>query len=106
MSRRRTGRRNTRALNARLDNELDADLIEWLDAQPAGRRSEAIRNLLRDGLTLREQRAELAKVVRQTIAEALRDVQIVAASQGVEFNTNQVEDAFGSQLDQLLGRFG
>ena len=54
MSRKGQGRRNTRALNARLDLELDTDLIQWLDGQPRGKRSEAIRDLMRDGLRMRQ----------------------------------------------------
>lgn len=45
-------------------------------------------------------------IVRQAIAEALQNVQIVAAQQGIKFNSNQTEEAFGNQLDQLLDRFG
>jgi hypothetical protein len=106
MSRKRTGRRNTRVLNARLDNELDGDLIAWLDAQPAGRRSEAIRDLMRDGLRARDLQVDLADSVRRAVSEALQGIQIVAAQRGVEFNTNDVEQAFGDKLDQMLGGFG
>ena len=43
---------------------------------------------------------------RCTVTDALRDVQVVAAQQGVTINTNEVEEAFGGQLDHLLDRFG
>jgi hypothetical protein len=106
MTRRRTGRRNTKALNARLDHELDVDLIDWLDALPSGRRSEAIRDVLRMGLRVDGLRTELEAVIRATISEALAGIQIVAAQQGIEFDKNEVEEAFGTQLDKLLGNFG
>ena len=63
MGRKRTGRRNTQHSARGLDEELDPDSIAWLNAQPAGRRSEDMRNLPRDGLGLREQRTELADFV-------------------------------------------
>lgn len=105
MARRRAGRRNTRTLNARLDIELDADLIAWLDTLPDGRRSDAIRDALRRGLSADRLRADLEAVIRSTIHEALANIQIIAAQQGIEFDHNEVEDEFGSQLDRLLGGF-
>lgn len=106
MTRQRTGRRNTKTLNARLDCELDIDLIDWLEALPAGRRSEAIRDGLRMGLRMDSLRTELEAVIRSTIQEALANLQVVAAQQGIEFDQNEVEDEFGAQLDKLLGSFG
>jgi hypothetical protein len=106
MTRRRTGRRNTRALNARLDCELDSDLINWLEALPSGRRSDAIRDGLRMGLRSDSLRTDLEGVIRSTIQEALANLQVVAAQQGIEFDKNEVEEAFGTQLDKLLGSFG
>jgi hypothetical protein len=102
MSRQRTGRRSTRALNARLDLELDGDLIAWLDRLPAGRRSEAIRTLMRSGLRMEDLRGEFEGIIRAAIREALSGIQIVAAQQGIEFSSNEVEEAFGAQLDKLL----
>ena len=37
-------------LNVRLDPELDSDLIAWLEGQPRGRRSQAVREALRAGI--------------------------------------------------------
>src|SRR5574341_525772 len=71
MSRKRTGRRNTTALNARLDLELDADLISWLESQPSGRRSEAIRSMMRSGLRIDYLRGEMEAIIRAAISEAL-----------------------------------
>src|SRR5688500_10305898 len=106
MARRRTGRRNTKALNARLDCELDSDLISWLEALPSGRRSEAIRDVLRMGLRTDNLRDDLECIIRSTISEALAGIQVVAAQQGIEFDKNEVEESFGTQLDRLLGNFG
>ena len=86
-------------------NEQDADLIEWFDAQPAGKRSEAIRDLLRDGLRMRELGSDLSSMVRQAVAEALANVQVFSTSDSTQRDTSEVEEAFGDQLDQLLGRF-
>jgi hypothetical protein len=55
-----------------------------------GHRSEALRSLLRDGLRTRESQAEL----------------LVAVQQGVALDANEVEDAFGAKLDQMLGGLG
>ncbi len=106
MARKRTGRRNTKTVNARLDCELDADLIGWLEALPSGRRSEAIRDGLRMGLRIDGLRTDLETVIRSTIQEALANIQVVAAQQGIEFDKNEVEEVFGEELDKLLGSFG
>jgi Arc/MetJ-type ribon-helix-helix transcriptional regulator len=106
MSRKPTGRRNTRALNVRLDEELDVDLIQWLEAQPPGRRSEAIRDLMRDGLRARDSQAEMLMAVRQAVSEALDGLQVMAIQQGVALDANEVEDTFGAKLDQMLGGLG
>ena len=39
------------------------------------------------------------------VAEALREVQLVAVQQGGTLATNQVEEAFGDQLNRLLDAF-
>lgn len=106
MSRKQTGRRNTKTLNARLDYELDTDLINWLDALPPGRRSEEIRDVMRRGLRIDSLRTELEAVITATITNALSGIQVAAAKQGIEFDKNEVEEVFGEQLDSLLGKFG
>ena len=105
MARKNTGRRNTKTLNARLDYELDMDLIEWLDALPPGRRSEEIRDVLRRALRIDSLRTDLEAVITATINNALAGMQVAAARQGIEFDKNEVEEAFGAQLDNLLGKF-
>jgi hypothetical protein len=39
------------------------------------------------------------------VSEALAGLQIMAAQQGITLETNEVEDAFGAQLDHLLDQF-
>ena len=90
-------------VSLRLDPELDADLIAWFESQPAGRRSEALRSLLRDGLRERKSQAELVMAVRQAVSEALAGLQVMAVQQGVALDANEVEDTFGAKLDQMLG---
>ena len=106
MGRKRTGRRNTRRISVRLDEELDVDLIRWLEAQPSGRRSEAIRDLMRDGLRAREAHAELVIAVQQAMSEVLAGLQVMAVQQGVALDANEVEDAFGAKLDRMLDGLG
>jgi len=92
-------------IHARVYPGTDDDLIAWLEEQPEGRRSEAIRTLLRDGLRVREMRTELVETVRRSVTEALQEVQIVAAQQDGTLATNQLEEAFGDQLNRLLDAF-
>lgn len=93
-------------VHARLQPGRDDDLIAWLEAQPAGGRSEAIRALLRDGLRMRQMESSIAAVVRQVISETLSEVQIIDARQMPSEDTEEIEAAFGNQLDQMLGQFG
>ena len=105
MSRKPTGRRNTRMICVRLDIELDADIIDWLDTQPTGRRSEAVRDMLRQGMRTDELLQELVTAVKETLSDLLQQVQIGSISQSIHQDSNAVEEAFGQQLDQLLSRF-
>jgi Arc/MetJ-type ribon-helix-helix transcriptional regulator len=95
-----------RYVHARLLNGQDDDLIEWLDAQPQGTRSEAIRSLLRDGLRMREIDTQLPRLVRQAIGEALSDVQIKPTQPDTYDEKNDIEGQYGKQLDDLLSGFG
>lgn len=106
MSRRDLVKQNTHKFSVRFDNDLDADLIDWLDAQPHGKRSEAMRDLMRDGLRMRQLEGNLAGMVRQAVAEALAGVQVITSPQHTPADTDEVEDAHGDRLDQLMGRFG
>ena len=96
-------------INLKLNPELDADLIAWLEQHAPGTRSEAVRQALRVAIGLipppLSDREAIAEVIRQSIAETLAELQIVAAQQGTEVDVNELEDAFGAQLDSLLGSF-
>jgi len=105
MSRKPTGRRNTQTINLRLDRELDADLIAWLEAVPPGKRSDAVRTALREELQAAQLLDELSSTIRATVREALSGIQITAAQQGVDLDTNPVEAEFGAKLDKLLNSF-
>jgi hypothetical protein len=52
-------------IHARLKVQRDDDLIRWLEEQPAGAQSEAIRALLRDGLRMRQLDVYLSGMIRQ-----------------------------------------
>jgi Arc/MetJ-type ribon-helix-helix transcriptional regulator len=90
----------------RLDPDLGADLIEWLEAQPRGRRSEAVRDLMRDGLRMREIDIQLPRLVRQAIGEALSEMQIRPTQPDAFREENDIEEQYGGQLDDLLSGFG
>jgi len=93
-------------VHARLHPGRDDDLIAWMETQPAGGRSEAVRALMRDGLRMRQMELSMASIVRQVVKETLGGLQVADAQEHSELNTNEVEEEFGAQLDQLLGRFG
>ncbi len=97
-------------IHARVYPGKDEDLINWLDSLPPGERSRMIREALRAGIGLapppRSDSALLAEIVRQAVVDALAGIQTAAAQQGITFDKNEVEEAFGDQLDHLLGNFG
>ena len=95
-----------RYVHNRLIRGQDDDLIEWLDAQPAGTRSEAIRSLLRDGLRMRQIDIQLPRLVRQAIVEALSEVPIKPTQPDAFDEENDIEEQYGGQLDDLLSGLG
>ena len=80
-------------IRARVNPGRDDDLIEWLGAQPAGLRSEAIRTLMRDGLRMRQLEANLAGMVRQAVAEALAGMQVMVDRPDMPADTQFVDAA-------------
>jgi hypothetical protein len=96
-------------IHARIYAGKDDDLIVWLESLPAGDRSDAIREAMRVGIGLIPPRKPdlqaIAEVVKQAITEALSGIQITAAQQGVDLDTNPVEAEFGAKLDKLLNSF-
>jgi hypothetical protein len=75
-------------IRARVQAGRDDGLIAWLEAQPTGQRSEAIRTLMRDGLRMRQLGGNLASMVRQAVAEALAGIQVALTSAEVPSDTN------------------
>jgi len=106
MDRRETEPRGKYRFAMRLDPDLDADLIAWLEAQPHGRRSEAVRDLMRDGLRMRQIDTQLPRLVRQAVGEALSNVQIRPTHPDASDEENDIEEQYGGQLDDLLSGFG
>jgi Arc/MetJ-type ribon-helix-helix transcriptional regulator len=106
MDRRETEPRGKYRFAMRLDPDLDADLIAWLEAQPHGRRSEAVRDLMRDGLRMREIDIELPRLVRQAIGEALSEVPIRPTQSDNIDEKNDIEEQYGDQLDSMLDSLG
>lgn len=90
----------------RLDPDLDADLIAWLESQPRGRRSEAVRDLMRDGLRMRDINIQLPRLVRQAIGEALSEVPIRPAQPDAIDEKTDIEEQYGDQLDSMLDSLG
>jgi hypothetical protein len=93
-------------IRARVTPGRDDDLIAWLEAQPAGQRSEAIRMLMRDGLRMREIDTQLPRLVRQAIGEALSKAQIRPTQPDAFDEENDIEEQYGGRLDDLLRDFG
>jgi hypothetical protein len=93
-------------IRARVTPGRDDDLIAWLEAQPTGQCSEAIRMLMRDGLRMREIDTQLPRLVRQAIGEALSEIQIRPTQPDAFDDENDVEEQYGGQLDDLLSGFG
>lgn len=99
----------TSHIHVRVYPGKDDDLMEWIEGLPPGKRSQAIRDALRRGIGMpvsgNVDISAIEAVVRQTISDALRGMQMVAEQQGIAFDNNQIEESFGNKLDQLLGKF-
>ena len=98
-------------LTLRLDVVEDADLIEWIDSQPEGARSAAIRQALRAGLGYVSHSDALIDLdaIRDVVAEELAKVltgQIIAPSEvppDPHIENGEFEARYGSKLDQMMG---
>jgi hypothetical protein len=106
MDRRETEPRGSYRFAMRLDPDLDTDLIAWLEAQPHGRRSEAVRDLMRDGLRMREIDIQLPMLVRQAIGDALSEIPIRPAQPDTIDKKTDIEEQYGDQLDSMLDSLG
>jgi hypothetical protein len=96
-------------VNLKLDPELDADLIAWLESLPRGGRSEAIRGGLRlaIGVTPTGGTAVDLEAIRRVVAEELAKVTIRGQATPVPDEPletpEELEARYGSKLDRLLG---
>lgn len=93
-------------VHARIYPGRDDDLIGWLEDQPTGGRSEAIRALMRDGMKMRQLETNLARMIRDAVTETLANLPAASEPLGSTASGSEAEETFGDQLDQLLGRFG
>jgi hypothetical protein len=55
---------------------------------------------------MQQMESSVASLVRQAVKETLAGLQVTDTQEHSELNANEVEEEFGAQLDQLLGRFG
>jgi hypothetical protein len=115
MGTRKSKKRGNYRMSVRLDLEMDADLINWLESVPKGQRSEALRTIIREGLgiTPSQPRQEIPTpdldairfVVADEIRKALKDKTIA----GQESRSNQpehdMEAKYGDKLNRMLGGF-
>lgn len=99
-------------INLKLDAERDADLIAWIESQPRGTRSEAIRETLRVGLGMGSEKVgtqldlgAVRSIVADEITKALTNVAPGSVS-GTDQSQDDLEDEYGDKLDQMLGNFG
>jgi len=96
-------------LNVRLDPELDADLILWLQGQSQGRRSEAVREAIRRGLgmTVSEQPSIDLETIRQVFADelarSLAGLRFQPQPSQEQQNSVEAEAKYGAKLDRMLG---
>jgi Arc/MetJ-type ribon-helix-helix transcriptional regulator len=96
-------------LNVRLDPELDADLIAWLQGQARGRRSEAVREALRMGMLTEQPRDsridldDLRLVLADELAKALAGQPFTSPPVNNPPAENDLEAKYGARLDKLLG---
>ena len=93
-------------IHARLEVGRDDDLIKWLGTQPTGKRSAAIRELLREGLQTHDRSNDLRQLVQEAVTDALGNVQLKTSESSSRLDESETEDMFGDKLDRLLGGFG
>jgi hypothetical protein len=104
MSNRPNSQRKKFRLTVKLDYAWDADLIRWLESLPEGYRSQAVRQAIRQYLDVREQ-PDLRQVISDELVKALESRQIASAPiEKKESAQQDVEERYGSKLDQMLGK--
>lgn len=96
-------------LNVRLDPELDADLILWLQGQSQGKRSEAVRGTLRRGLGAVAQTEPaldldaIRQVIADELARSLTGLRFQSQPGQEQSDSNDAEAKYGAKLDRMLG---
>jgi len=111
MSGRRGAKPPDYRVNLRLDYELDGDLIAWMEAQPRGALSQAIREVLRRGLEAEGQSEpgapdyeSIRQIVADELASALAGLLWQAPPLADEVaESSDIESQFGTKLDQMMG---
>lgn len=110
MSGQRGAKRPDYRVNLRLDYELDGDLIAWMETQPRGTLSHAVREALRRGLAVESQIEQQAldyeyirQIVADELARSLAGLCLQTPSANDDTNASDTEDQYGARLDQMLG---
>ncbi len=105
--------RKTYRINLRLDAERDADIIDWLDGQPPGGRSEAIRTMLRQALGGYQETPtfidpeDFRYVIADELDKALSNLRVQSlAPASPTASNNDAEAKYGDKLDTMLGNLG
>ena len=99
----------TYRVNLRLDTQTDAEVIAWLESLPSGRRSTALREIIRLGLGMAA--STQPSIDMETIRQMFAD-ELAKSLAGLRFpmndnqdqrSSNDVESRYGAKLDNLLG---
>lgn len=103
----------TYRITVRLDVRQDADLIAWLEAQPKGTRSDAVRAMLRGAMRCEAPGQQtidpdaLRQLIADELAKALQGARLHSPLQHDETGVNDDAEAkYGAKLDRMLGNLG
>jgi hypothetical protein len=115
MSTRSSSQRGNYRISLRLDSTMDADLIAWLENTPKGKRSDALRNLMRERLkaTFPDPQQDVTSpdleairfVVADELRKALKDTQFTGVSSLLKLEKHDMESKYGDKLNRMLGGF-
>jgi hypothetical protein len=92
---------------------MDANLIAWLENTPKGKRSDALRNMMRETLKaiFPDNRQDTAspylEAIRSVIADelqkALKDTQFTGVTSILKSEKHDMESKYGDKLNRMLG---
>ena len=104
-------RHNTKfRLTVKLDVEWDADIIEWLEAQPRGQRSEVVRAALRKAIQPEKAYVDpedFRYVIAGELDRALSGLRVQSSAQSKpSASDTDAEAKYGDKLDRMLGNLG